>query len=801
MIIAQNNKPFISNNNSGTTKRHYPSPNQHQRNNNSNNTDKITFEGRTINGNYYTDREYIDAINHKNNSDFNMGHIVYRYSLWECLFTDKADKHFDEVRKCIKDIKAEEEREAQEARRLKERLAEEERKAEEAEQARRLKEQQQREEAEQARKKAEAEAAKAAEEARRLKERLAAEQRRAEEAERARRIREQQQREEIERVRREAENVKRLKEQQAAEAEKVRIAKEAAEEESRIRMEKLAEQARIEREEAEKLKAKPKTREDAIAQMSALSPNKGLGTCNLHPDTLDSLMEKIIKPFAVDKINREEGLPTEVPNGLLLHSKNSEKAAEIAKALAEQILQDGFPEHYAAFSIPSEPSGFMKVLEKIKEKASANHAETGQRTVILIRDIDEAIVKPEHPNYNPDLNGFLKVFFQDCAESGCTILATAKNPTNIENAFIVNKRRFSDVVEIKTTTPTKAPQMRKVDNEVIKSGNISISVGNTDQLEKFLNNCTKPSDTEAWIDENTLALPDKSIKLADGILLALEYKPNDVEFSHSYEKARLISVEMDKPDFTERVMIGINRMMGAPLPKSNGRTPSLLDKPSPRTTATNAASISQFTAISEGQPEPLEQFLQKVANNPNNLEWVKGSFLKTSDNDMNLTYGILVALGYQKDDVLYLVTAERAKLMATEARKPNFVKRVMEGMTREFTNQDPKINEAVLSPKKSPKTETTFKEYVAISDEQPEPLSEFLQKVVDNPWGLGWVPGSFLVASGQDMDLSHGILLALGHKKEDILSLVTSEKAKLIATEARKPNFVKRVMNGVKRIA
>lgn len=332
MVIIQNNQLFFNKNNSKSGKIEAIFQNQNYKNNsistssNSSNICKITFKGKTINDHYYTDQEYVDAMNYKDRYEWEsnlLSDIYDRYGFWQYVFTFKPDEHVAEVKKCVSDIKAEEEKEAKKA-------------------------------------------------------------------------------------------------------------KELEDKEKRLI------------EELEKANAKPIAREKAIAELSAINPNKGLGNCNISDGLREILIEEFVIPFAVDQINREEGLPTEVPNGLLLYGSDSDKSVKTARALAEQVLQDKFSSNFKEVSIKNNNfSKFEDELKDIKEKASIKYEKTGQRNIILIKDFDKIAFDNDHPEYNPQLNSFLKLYFLDCAESGCTILATAKNIDNIENPFIVNKKRFA----------------------------------------------------------------------------------------------------------------------------------------------------------------------------------------------------------------------------------------------------------------------------------------------------------------------------------------------------------------------
>lgn len=69
-----------------------------------------SFKGKTINGHYYTDQEYVDAMKYKSYGQVDCSYFSDRYGFWEYVFTQKSERHANEVNKCINDIKEEEKR-------------------------------------------------------------------------------------------------------------------------------------------------------------------------------------------------------------------------------------------------------------------------------------------------------------------------------------------------------------------------------------------------------------------------------------------------------------------------------------------------------------------------------------------------------------------------------------------------------------------------------------------------------------------------------------------------------------------
>ncbi len=68
----------------------------------------LSFKGKTINGHYYTDQEYVDALKYKSYGHVDYSYFVDRYGFFEYVFTKNPERHANEVNKCINDIKEEE---------------------------------------------------------------------------------------------------------------------------------------------------------------------------------------------------------------------------------------------------------------------------------------------------------------------------------------------------------------------------------------------------------------------------------------------------------------------------------------------------------------------------------------------------------------------------------------------------------------------------------------------------------------------------------------------------------------------
>ncbi len=290
-------------------------------------SNSISFKSPYVNGNYYTDREYIDAVNNKHIGRVDHSNFSDRYGFFTYVFTSAADNHATEVNKCIDDLKAEETKGAQA---------------------------------------------------------------RAQELQK-----------------------------QAEERKKLEV-------------------------ELQKARNLSLQREHALQRAMRTQKNQGLKRLILPKKILDELVENVVNPFAIDNLNKENGWVTEVPNGVLLYSSSSRKNMEVIKALAEQILQDKFQSNFYTFLLENNNyHEIEKDLNRIKIKAEAEYNKIGQRSIIFIPNFDKIALEYDNPNYNPRLNDFLKIFFLDCANRGCTIFSTAQNINRIEEAFIINKQRFT----------------------------------------------------------------------------------------------------------------------------------------------------------------------------------------------------------------------------------------------------------------------------------------------------------------------------------------------------------------------
>ncbi|MEI7475746.1 MAG: AAA family ATPase [bacterium] len=239
----------------------------------------------------------------------------------------------------------------------------------------------------------------------------------------------------------------------------------------------------LERKKINESSSKLTPREEAIVKLTQIPPYKTLA--KLKQDTIDLIITSFIKPFATDKIDKNEGLSTKVPNGVLLHSPYSTNNQNIAKALAEQVLQDKFHTHFKEVSMKNNNYyEFEETLENIKEQALTDYDDNDQRTIIFIKDFDKIALTEDNKEYNSQLNSFLKTFFLDCAESGCTILATATNINDIESPFTINEGRFKAIIPLTRESIINSNPAKMDLNPINNKTDINIKVSLLEEEQK-----------------------------------------------------------------------------------------------------------------------------------------------------------------------------------------------------------------------------------------------------------------------------------------------------------------------------
>lgn len=191
----------------------------------------------------------------------------------------------------------------------------------------------------------------------------------------------------------------------------------------------------------------PKKKEETINSFLALDKHKGLGVCQLSKENLDTLLEEVVRPFAESTINKE--YDTQVPNGVLISGKDEYNNEKLARELAYQLLKDDFDFCFKKVKYENnDVEDFQIRLNKTKEKAFEKYKKQGKKTVIYIPKFDETARTPDHDDYTPSLNRFLKSYFLNCAEQGCMIIASAQNSQDIERPFLINQQRFKVSIKI-----------------------------------------------------------------------------------------------------------------------------------------------------------------------------------------------------------------------------------------------------------------------------------------------------------------------------------------------------------------
>ena len=189
-----------------------------------------------------------------------------------------------------------------------------------------------------------------------------------------------------------------------------------------------------------------KKKEEKINSFLALDEHKGLGVCQLSKENLDTLLEEVVRPFAESTINKD--YDKQVPNGVLISGKDEYNNEKLARELAYQLLKDDFDFCFKKVKYEDDVEDFQIRLNKTKERAFEKYQKQGKKTVIYIPNFDETARTPDHDDYTPSLNRFLKSYFLNCAEQGCMIIASAQNSKDIERPFLINQQRFKVSIKI-----------------------------------------------------------------------------------------------------------------------------------------------------------------------------------------------------------------------------------------------------------------------------------------------------------------------------------------------------------------
>lgn len=216
-------------------------------------------------------------------------------------------------------------------------------------------------------------------------------------------------------------------------------------ERERLRKQKEAEIAKIEEE-----KRKHSEKQAFILRLSdkfsKLESGFGLSECGLTKKQTEKLIKEVVLPFAMDKL--DDNVAVDIPNGIIITGGRDKQKEETAYGLANQVLRGDFNRNFVEVSYFEDTDEFEETLEQIKENAREKYEIDKSRTIIYIQDFDSISKNIYDDDYDPHLNNFLKNYFLDCAENGCTILATASSFEDMEQTFLINKQRFNVQVDL-----------------------------------------------------------------------------------------------------------------------------------------------------------------------------------------------------------------------------------------------------------------------------------------------------------------------------------------------------------------
>ena len=209
------------------------------------------------------------------------------------------------------------------------------------------------------------------------------------------------------------------------------------------------------KEEQEALEAERRRAEEEAARQKEEIERKSLqaeqdclikSCCLLSEEQKAEIIDTLISP--IRNVDNNNGYET-IPNGILIIGSNKKIRKQINDLIVIDVLK-GFQDNiYFIIKNVTNDEIFVRDLCELKEKAKNIYENSKKRTILFMDDFDCFAPGCESEKYSQSKNGFLKNYFLDCADNGCLIIASARSKKNIDAPFLINKKRFGLVIELK----------------------------------------------------------------------------------------------------------------------------------------------------------------------------------------------------------------------------------------------------------------------------------------------------------------------------------------------------------------
>ena len=174
-------------------------------------------------------------------------------------------------------------------------------------------------------------------------------------------------------------------------------------------------------------------------------PSDNFSSFDLYQDQKKEIIETLLTPIKIT--DNDAGYET-VPNGILIAGANSDRRREVSKVIAAEILGKNNLHRFTKIRNTDNDEQFEENMCAIKETSQEEYEATKARTVLYMDNFDHFAPNKESKFYSQSKNCFLKNYFLDCADCGCLIIAAVQNKENIDEPFIINKKRFGLIIDL-----------------------------------------------------------------------------------------------------------------------------------------------------------------------------------------------------------------------------------------------------------------------------------------------------------------------------------------------------------------